>query len=219
MDRLPFRIAAMPRHRMWFPRHAGGQHGKLSAGGRDWDFDSGAGDRHLLDRQHHGLVDRAHRFSSSPLHGQGHHPDGGGANRNADYPQQLVRLRLPRLAGGAGADTRFRGRPQHRHRSHFSSPLSTSTSPSDYGLASDPNSTFLFVAEINTGLRVLSIGTGGALNEVSGSPYAVGTGPTGVITGSDGKLCLRGQQGKQQHQRLHPHRSLGQIDCDCRITL
>ena len=37
-------------------------------------------------------------------------------------------------------------------------PLATSTSPADYGLASDPNSKFLFVAEINTGLRVLSIG-------------------------------------------------------------
>ena len=69
----------------------------------------------------------------------------------------------------------------------FLPPRSTSTSPSDYGLASNPGSTFLFVAEINTGLRELSIGTNGTLNEVSGSPYAVGTGPTGValdVTGS-----------------------------------
>jgi 6-phosphogluconolactonase (cycloisomerase 2 family) len=65
-------------------------------------------------------------------------------------------------------------------------PLSTSTSPSDYGLASDPNSAFLFVTEINTGLRVLSIGTGGALNELSGSPYAVGTGPRGVTLDTTG---------------------------------
>lgn len=68
----------------------------------------------------------------------------------------------------------------------FLPPRSTSTSPSDYGLASNPASTFLFVAEINTGLRVLSIGTSGALNEVSGSPYAVGTGPTSVITDPTG---------------------------------
>ena len=88
-------------------------------------------------------------------------------------------------------------------------PISTSTSPSDAGLASDPNSLFLFVAEINTGLRVLSIGTGGTLKEVSGSPYAVGTGPTGVILDTDGKLCLRRQQRQQQHQRLHAHRGLG----------
>jgi 6-phosphogluconolactonase len=69
----------------------------------------------------------------------------------------------------------------------FLPPRSTSTSPADFGLASNPSSTFLFVAEINTGLRELSIGTNGTLNEVSGSPYAVGTGPTGVgldVTGS-----------------------------------
>ena len=65
-------------------------------------------------------------------------------------------------------------------------PTSTSTSPSDQGLASDPLSAFLFVSEINTGLRVLSIGTGGSLKEVSGSPYAVGTGPTGVIVDPTG---------------------------------
>jgi 6-phosphogluconolactonase len=60
-------------------------------------------------------------------------------------------------------------------------PVTTSTAPSDYGLASDVNSAFLFVTEINTGLRVFSIGTAGALNEISGSPYAVGTGPAGVL--------------------------------------
>lgn len=65
-------------------------------------------------------------------------------------------------------------------------PKSTSTSPADYGLASDPTSAFLFVAEINTGLRVLSIGTNGTLNEVSGSPYAVGTGPRGVTLDTTG---------------------------------
>jgi 6-phosphogluconolactonase len=66
-------------------------------------------------------------------------------------------------------------------------PLKTSTSPSDQRTASDPNSLFLFLAEINTGLRVFSIGSGGSLSEVSGSPYAVGTGPTAVdldVTGS-----------------------------------
>jgi 6-phosphogluconolactonase len=65
-------------------------------------------------------------------------------------------------------------------------PSSKSTSPSDTGLASDPNSAFLFVAEINTGLRVFSIGTAGALNEVTGSPYAVGTGPVGVLLDATG---------------------------------
>jgi|ERR1700722_14767142 6-phosphogluconolactonase len=59
-------------------------------------------------------------------------------------------------------------------------PFSKSTSPVDQQTASDPNSAFLFVAETNTGLRVLSIGSGGSLSEVAGSPYAVGTGPTAV---------------------------------------
>jgi 6-phosphogluconolactonase len=74
-------------------------------------------------------------------------------------------------------------------------PISTSTTPSDAGLASDPNSAFLFVAEINTGLRVLSIGTSGALNEVSGSPYAVGTGPTGVALDTTGSYVYVANKG------------------------
>jgi 6-phosphogluconolactonase len=74
-------------------------------------------------------------------------------------------------------------------------PTSTSTSPSDAGLASDPNSLFLFVAEINTGLRVLSIGTSGSLKEVSGSPYAVGTGPTGVALDKTGSYVYVANKG------------------------
>jgi 6-phosphogluconolactonase (cycloisomerase 2 family) len=65
-------------------------------------------------------------------------------------------------------------------------PLSTSTSPVDHETASDPNSDFLFVAETNTGLRVFSIGAGGSLTEVSGSPYAVGTGPRAVSLDATG---------------------------------
>lgn len=65
-------------------------------------------------------------------------------------------------------------------------PSSKSSGPADYGLASDPNSKFLFVGELNTGLRVLSIGTGGSLTEVSGSPYAAGTGPKGVTVDPTG---------------------------------
>jgi 6-phosphogluconolactonase (cycloisomerase 2 family) len=74
-------------------------------------------------------------------------------------------------------------------------PISTSTSPSDAGLASDPLSAFLFVAEINSGLRVLSVGTGGTLNEVSGSPYPVGTGPTGVILDTTGSYVYVANKG------------------------
>jgi 6-phosphogluconolactonase len=74
-------------------------------------------------------------------------------------------------------------------------PLSTSTSPSDGGVASDPNSLFLFVAELNTGLREFSIGTGGSLKEVSGSPYAVGTGPTSVILDATGSYVYVANKG------------------------
>jgi 6-phosphogluconolactonase len=74
-------------------------------------------------------------------------------------------------------------------------PLSTSTSPSDGGVASDPNSLFLFVAEINTGLREFSIGTGGSLKEVSGSPYAVGTGPTSVLLDPTGSYVYVANKG------------------------
>jgi 6-phosphogluconolactonase len=74
-------------------------------------------------------------------------------------------------------------------------PISTSTSPSDTGLASDPLSAFLFVSEINTGLRVLSIGTGGSLKEVSGSPYAVGTGPTAVVLDTTGSYVYVANKG------------------------
>ena len=74
-------------------------------------------------------------------------------------------------------------------------PSSTTTAGSDVGLASDPNSAFLFVAEINTGLRVFSIGTAGALNEVAGSPYAVGTGPSGVLLDTTGSYVYVANKG------------------------
>ncbi len=74
-------------------------------------------------------------------------------------------------------------------------PLSTSTSPADAGVASDPNSLFLFVAELNTGLREFSIGTGGSLKEVSGSPYAVGTGPISVILDTTGSYVYVANKG------------------------
>jgi 6-phosphogluconolactonase len=74
-------------------------------------------------------------------------------------------------------------------------PLKTSKSPSDQGTASDPNSLFLFVAEINTGLRVFSIGSGGSLSEVSGSPYAVGTGPTAVDLDATGSYVYVANKG------------------------
>src|SRR5277367_3401322 len=57
----------------------------------------------------------------------------------------------------------------------------------DQGMAVDPTSTYLYVAETGVnGVRVLSIGTNGALTEVTGSPYSTGTGPSAVFIDSTG---------------------------------
>jgi 6-phosphogluconolactonase len=90
-------------------------------------------------------------------------------------------------------------------------PNSKSTSPADYGLGSDPNSHFLFVAEINTGLRVLSIGTNGALSEITGSPYAVGSGPTGVILDPSGAYVYVANKGSNNISAFALNASSGQL--------
>ncbi|MGB0125076.1 MAG: beta-propeller fold lactonase family protein, partial [Silvibacterium sp.] len=57
----------------------------------------------------------------------------------------------------------------------------------DQGMAVDPSSTYLFVAETGVnGVRVLSIASTGALTELSGSPYATGLGPSAVLVDSTG---------------------------------
>lgn len=57
----------------------------------------------------------------------------------------------------------------------------------DQGLASDPSTKYLFVAETGVNaLRALTIGTNGALTEVSGSPFTTGLGPNGVIVDATG---------------------------------
>jgi len=61
------------------------------------------------------------------------------------------------------------------------------TNNADQGLAVDPASKYLFVAETGVnGVRVLSIATTGALTELTGSPYSTGLGPSGVIVDSTG---------------------------------
>lgn len=65
--------------------------------------------------------------------------------------------------------------------------LPKSSNDSDYGLAVDPASKYLFVAETGvSGVRVLAIAASGALTEVSGSPFKTGLGPTGVLVDSSG---------------------------------
>jgi 6-phosphogluconolactonase len=74
-------------------------------------------------------------------------------------------------------------------------PFPNSSSPADYGLASDPGSKFLFVGEFNTGLRVFTIGTNGSLSEVSGSPHVTGTGSAGVILDPTGTYVYVANKG------------------------
>ncbi len=57
----------------------------------------------------------------------------------------------------------------------------------DQAVATNPSGTFAFVTETGTGgVRVLTIGTNGGLTEVAGSPFAAGTGPTGVVVDASG---------------------------------
>jgi 6-phosphogluconolactonase (cycloisomerase 2 family) len=58
----------------------------------------------------------------------------------------------------------------------------------DYGLAIDPKTTYLYVARSGTkgGVAVYSIGQGGVLNAVTGSPFAAGSGTFDVTLDSTG---------------------------------
>ena len=66
----------------------------------------------------------------------------------------------------------------------------------DQALAVDPGSKFLFVAETGVnGVRVLSIGTNGALTEATGSPYATGSAVTSVLVDSTGSYVYVANSG------------------------
>ncbi len=52
---------------------------------------------------------------------------------------------------------------------------------SDNAIGSDSKSTYLFVGEAGTGIRVLTIGNGGALSDISGSPFQTQLGPAAIV--------------------------------------
>jgi 6-phosphogluconolactonase len=58
----------------------------------------------------------------------------------------------------------------------------------DYGLAVNANTTYLYIARSGTngGVAVFSIGSGGALNPVAGSPFAAGNGTFSIVLDSTG---------------------------------
>ena len=62
------------------------------------------------------------------------------------------------------------------------------TQTGDYGLAVDAKTAYLYIARSGTngGVAVFSIGTGGALNPVTGSPFAAGSGTFSVALDKTG---------------------------------
>lgn len=51
----------------------------------------------------------------------------------------------------------------------------------DNTIGGDNNSAFLFVGEAGSGIRVFTIGTGGSLSEISGSPFQSQLGPKSIV--------------------------------------
>lgn len=55
------------------------------------------------------------------------------------------------------------------------------TGASDNVIAADNNSAYLFVGETGSGIRAFTIGTGGSLKEVTGSPFSTQLGPKSIV--------------------------------------
>jgi len=66
----------------------------------------------------------------------------------------------------------------------------------DLAVLADPNTKFLFVGETGiNAVRVFTIGTGGALVEVSGSPFTTGAGPSAFAMDSTGSFLYVATRG------------------------
>ncbi|WP_158943075.1 beta-propeller fold lactonase family protein [Granulicella sp. S190] len=66
--------------------------------------------------------------------------------------------------------------------------VNVNASTGDYGLAVDPKTAYLYIARSgsNGGIGVYTIGSGGTLNSVTGSPFAAGSGTVSVVLDSTG---------------------------------
>jgi 6-phosphogluconolactonase (cycloisomerase 2 family) len=75
--------------------------------------------------------------------------------------------------------------------------LAPTTSSSDNGLAIDSTGSFLYIARSGAGggLAVYSIGAGGVLNSIAGSPFAAGNSPNSVVLDSTGKYVYVSNRG------------------------
>ncbi len=75
--------------------------------------------------------------------------------------------------------------------------LAPITSTSDNGLAIDSTGSYLYIARSGAsgGVGVYSIGAGGVLNSIAGSPFAAGTSPNSVVLDSTGKYVYVSNRG------------------------
>jgi 6-phosphogluconolactonase len=66
----------------------------------------------------------------------------------------------------------------------------------DYGLAISANTTYLYIARSGTngGVAVFSIGSGGALTPVTGTPFAAGNGTFSIVLDSTGTYLYAGNR-------------------------
>lgn len=66
----------------------------------------------------------------------------------------------------------------------------SSSSTSDYALATDSTGTYLYIGRggTNGGIAVYTIGGGGVLNPIAGSPFAAGNRPTSIALDKTGKF-------------------------------
>lgn len=72
--------------------------------------------------------------------------------------------------------------------------LSTNGSAQNYAVANSA-STVLYVSEIGAGIRAMSIGTDGVPTDISGSPFAAGTGPSGMVLNAAGTALYVADKG------------------------
>jgi DNA-binding beta-propeller fold protein YncE len=69
---------------------------------------------------------------------------------------------------------------------------------SQTNVLANSSSTVLYVSETGAGIRGFSIGSGGALTELSGSPFTAGTGPNGMVLNSGGTALYVADKGANQ---------------------
>jgi len=75
--------------------------------------------------------------------------------------------------------------------------LAPVTNSSDNGLAIDSTGSYLYIARSGAGggVGVYTIGAGGALNSITGSPFAAGNSPNSVVLDSTGKYLYVSNRG------------------------